>query len=34
MPFKEFLDAFKVPNRTFHYYYSFSEPPGKLNEDI
>ena len=34
MPFKEFLDAFKVPNRTIHYYYSFSEPPGKLNEDI
>ena len=34
MPFKEFLDAFKVPNRTYHYYYSFSEPPGKLNEDI
>jgi hypothetical protein len=34
MPFSEFLDAFKVPNRTFHYYYSFAEPPGKLNEDL
>jgi len=28
------LDAFKVENRTFHYYYSFAEPPGKLNEDL
>uniref|UniRef100_A0A7S3II51 JmjC domain-containing protein n=1 Tax=Strombidium inclinatum TaxID=197538 RepID=A0A7S3II51_9SPIT len=34
MSFGDFLDAFKEENRTFHYYYSFSEPPGKLNEDI
>ena len=34
MPFRDFLDAFKVENRTYHYYYSFSEPPGKLNDDI
>lgn len=34
MPYRDFLEAFKVPNRTFHYYYSFAEPPGKLNEDL
>jgi tRNA wybutosine-synthesizing protein 5 len=28
------LEAFKVPNRTYHYYYSFSEPPGDLNKDL
>ena len=32
--YSDFLDAFKVPNRTYHYYYSFAEPPGKLNEDL
>jgi hypothetical protein len=31
MPYADFLEAFKVPNRTYHYYYSFSEPPGALN---
>ena len=34
LPFSEFLDAFKEPDRPYHYYYSFAEPPGKLNEDI
>ena len=34
MPYSEFLDAFKDKNRTFHFYYSFSEPPGKLNDDL
>lgn len=34
MPFREFLDAFKETNRTYHYYYSFAEPPGTLNEDL
>jgi len=34
MPYGEFLDNFKIENRTFHYYYSFAEPPGKLNEDL
>ena len=33
MTFDHFLDAFKDPNRTYHYYYSFSEPPGDLNND-
>ena len=32
--FSDFLDAFKQPNRTYHYYYSFSDPPGRLIEDI
>ena len=34
LTFNEFLDAFKVKDRVYHYYYSFAEPPGKLNEDI
>ena len=34
LPYHEFLDAFKVENRTFHYYYSFAEPPGELNKDL
>ena len=34
MPFREFLDAFKEKNRKYHYYYSFAEPPGTLNEDL
>lgn len=34
LPYREFLEAFKIPNRTFHYYYSFSEPPGDLNKDL
>ena len=34
MTFSDFLDAFKQENRTYHYYYSFSEPPGALNDDI
>jgi hypothetical protein len=34
MPYSEFLDAFKVPNRTFHYYYSFAEPPGDMAKDV
>ena len=34
MSFGDFLDAFKVQNRTYHYYYSFAEPPGKLADDL
>ena len=34
MTFGEFLDKFKEPNRTMHYYYSFEDPPGPLKDDI
>lgn len=34
MTFNEFLDAFKDENRTYHYYYSFAEPPGNLAKDM
>jgi len=34
MPYKEFLQKFKEENRTYHYYYSFEDPPGVLKEDI
>lgn len=34
MTYGDFLDAFKEANRTFHYYYSFAEPPGALNKDL
>lgn len=34
MTYGDFLDAFKVENRTFHYYYSFAEPPGPLAKDL
>jgi hypothetical protein len=34
MPYGEFLDEFKKENRTYHYYYSFAEPPGKMAEDV
>ena len=34
MTYGEFLDKFKEPNRTFHYYYSFEDPPGPLKNDI
>jgi len=33
LPYSDFLDSFKVENRTHHLYYSFAEPPGKMNED-
>ena len=34
LTFSDFLDKFKVENRTYHYYYSFEDPPGKLKEDV
>ena len=34
MTFGEFLEKFKEPNRTEHFYYSFEDPPGVLKEDI
>jgi jumonji domain-containing protein 7 len=34
MTFGEFVDKFKEPNRTYHYYYSFEDPPGTLKDDI
>lgn len=33
MTFREFLTEFKKENRTYHYYYSFEDPPGKLRDD-
>ena len=33
LPFHEFLEKFKEENRTYHYYYSFEDPPGVLKED-
>ena len=32
--FADFLDEVAKPNRTYHYYYSFSDPPGKLKYDF
>ncbi|CDW72979.1 gnat family protein [Stylonychia lemnae] len=34
LTYGEFLDKFKEPNRKFHYYYSFEDPPGPLKNDI
>lgn len=34
LTFGDFLEKFKDENRTFHYYYSFEDPPGKLSDDI
>ena len=34
MPYKEFLEKFKEENRTYHYYYSFEDPPGSLKGDV
>lgn len=34
MPYGEFLDEFKKENRTYHYYYSFAEPPGEMAKDV
>lgn len=34
MPFREFLEKFREENRTFHYYYSFEDPPGILKDDV
>ena len=34
MTFNEFLDKFKEPNRTTHFYYSFEDPPGVLKDDL
>jgi hypothetical protein len=34
LTFGEFLEKFKEPNRTEHYYYSFEDPPGPLKDDI
>ena len=32
MTFGEFLEKFKEPNRTEHFYYSFEDPPGILKK--
>jgi hypothetical protein len=34
MTFGDFLDKFKEENRTFHYYYSFEDPPGPMKYDL
>lgn len=34
MPYKEFLTEFKKEDRTYHYYYSFEDPPGALKDDV
>ena len=34
LPFHEFLEKFREENRTYHYYYSFEDPPGVLKDDI
>ena len=34
LPFREFLEKFREENRTYHYYYSFSDPPGVLKDDV
>lgn len=34
LTFSEFLTKFKEEGRTFHYYYSFEDPPGKLKDDV
>ena len=34
MRYSEFLASFSDPNRTFHYYFSFEDPPGPLKDDI
>lgn len=33
MTYGEFLDKFKEENKTYHYYYSFDDPPGSLKDD-
>ena len=34
LPFREFLEKFKEEDRTYHYYYSFEDPPGVLKDDV
>jgi len=34
MTYGDFLDKFGEENRTYHYYYSFEDPPGPLKKDI
>jgi len=34
MRYSEFLSSFSDPNRTYHYYFSFEDPPGPLKDDI
>lgn len=30
MTFGDFLDKMKEENKTYHYYYSFEDPPGPM----
>lgn len=34
MTFGDFLEKFREENRTYHYYYSFEDPPGILKDDM
>lgn len=34
LPFRDFLEKFREDNRTYHYYYSFEDPPGVLKNDV
>jgi len=34
LTFRDFLEKFKEENRTYHYYYSFEDPPGVLKNDV
>ena len=34
MTYGDFIDKFQQENRTYHYYYSFEDPPGRLKEDM
>lgn len=34
LTFREFLAMFREENRTYHYYYSFEDPPGVLKNDV
>ena len=34
MRYKDFLKKFREPDREYHYYYSFEDPPGKLKDDL
>ncbi len=34
LTFKDFLEKFREENRTYHYYYSFEDPPGVLKKDV
>ena len=34
LTFREFLQKFREENRTYHYYYSFEDPPGVLKNDV